>query len=82
MRAGEVGAPLEFTSGSSWAGGTLARPLADSSATNMRSFRIDNGESRRVTVGDVVVLSPRTPHWFSEIDGSVSYLQVTVRIEP
>ncbi len=69
-------------SGTLVTGGTLARPLADSSATNMRSFRIDNGESRRVAVGDVVVLPPGTPHWFSELDGSVSYLQVNVRIEP
>ena len=69
-------------SGTLVTGGTLARPLADSAATYIRSFRIDNGESRRVAAGDVVVLPPGTPHWFSEIDGSVSYLQVVVRIEP
>lgn len=40
-----------------------------------------NGLSRKVGPGDVVLIPPNTPHWFSEIDSDqIVYLQI--RIDP
>jgi mannose-6-phosphate isomerase-like protein (cupin superfamily) len=41
---------------------------------------IEGGESHHVKAGDVVVIPAGTPHWFSKIDGAVSY--IVVRIDP
>lgn len=41
---------------------------------------IEGGESRRIKAGDVVILPPGTPHWFSAIDGQIVYL--VVRVDP
>ncbi|MDP6580977.1 MAG: hypothetical protein QF681_09995 [Vicinamibacterales bacterium] len=41
-----------------------------------RVAKIVDGESRVVTVGDVVIVPAGTPHWYSEIDGSVTYLEI------
>jgi hypothetical protein len=40
-----------------------------------------NGVSRKLAPGDVVLIPPNTPHWFSEIDSDqIVYLQI--RIDP
>ena len=62
-------------------GGTLALPLTDSAPDLVRSLSIKDGESRRVGKGDVVVVPPGTPHWFSQIDGSITYLEARVPIK-
>lgn len=42
---------------------------------------IQNGVSRKVGPGDVVIIPPNTPHWFSEITSEqIAYL--VVRIDP
>ncbi len=41
-----------------------------------RVAKIVDGESREVTVGDVIIIPAGTPHWYSEIDGSVTYLEI------
>ncbi len=40
-----------------------------------------NGISRKVTAGDVVVIPPNTPHWFSEIN-SDQVVYLVIRIDP
>lgn len=50
-------------------GGTIAK-AAGGTAT------IENGETRRVKKGDVILIPPNTPHWYKEIDGSITYLEV------
>jgi mannose-6-phosphate isomerase-like protein (cupin superfamily) len=62
-------------------GGTLTLPLTDTQPDLVRSTSISNGESRRVGKGDVVVLRPGTPHWFSQIDGSITYLEARIRVK-
>lgn len=62
-------------------GGTLKLPLSDSAADLVRSTAIENGVSRRVARGDVVVLPPGTAHWFSAIDGSITYLEARIRVK-
>jgi mannose-6-phosphate isomerase-like protein (cupin superfamily) len=58
-------------------GGTLVRPAADARAAS----RIDNGVERRVAKGDVVVIPAGTPHWYKEVDGSVTYLEVRFDVD-
>ena len=43
--------------------------------------KITNGVSRTVSVGDVVVIPPNTPHWFSEI-ASDQIVYLVVRVDP
>jgi mannose-6-phosphate isomerase-like protein (cupin superfamily) len=62
-------------------GGTLKLPLTDSAADLVRSTAIENGVTRKVGKGDVVVLPPGTAHWFSAIDGSITYLEARIRIK-
>jgi mannose-6-phosphate isomerase-like protein (cupin superfamily) len=41
---------------------------------------IQGGVSRRIKAGDVVVIPAGVPHWFSKIEGSITY--VVVRVDP
>lgn len=41
---------------------------------------IQGGVTRRLKAGDVVVIPAGVPHWFSEIEGSITY--VVVRVDP
>lgn len=41
---------------------------------------IQGGVSRRIKAGDVVIIPAGVPHWFSEIEGSITYL--VVRVDP
>ena len=52
-------------------GGTIARPAgAGGTAT------IEGGESRRVTKGDVILVPAGTPHWYKDLEGPITYLEV------
>jgi len=70
-------------SGTLVTGGRLELPLAASSNPDIiRSEKgIKGGLARRVAAGDVLVLQPGTPHWFSSIDGeSITYMETRIRI--
>ena len=70
-------------SGTLVTGGRLELPLAESSNPDIvRSEKgIKGGLARRVSAGDVLVLQPGTPHWFSAIDGeSITYMESRIRI--
>jgi mannose-6-phosphate isomerase-like protein (cupin superfamily) len=41
---------------------------------------IQGGVTRRIKAGDVVVIPAGVPHWFSEIEGSITY--IVVRVDP
>jgi mannose-6-phosphate isomerase-like protein (cupin superfamily) len=41
---------------------------------------IEGGVSRKIKAGDVVVIPAGVPHWFSEIEGSITY--VVMRVDP
>jgi mannose-6-phosphate isomerase-like protein (cupin superfamily) len=41
---------------------------------------IRGGTSRKIKAGDVVVIPAGVPHWFSNIEGSITY--VVVRVDP
>lgn len=44
----------------------------------IRGTRIDGGEARHLTKGDVMVIPAGTPHWFKEVPRSISYYVVKV----
>jgi mannose-6-phosphate isomerase-like protein (cupin superfamily) len=59
-------------------GGTLVRAPGE---TGMRNATIDGGETRHVSKGDVVVIPAGTPHWYKEVQGSVTYLEVRFDVD-
>jgi mannose-6-phosphate isomerase-like protein (cupin superfamily) len=63
-------------------GGTLKLPLTDSAPDLVRSTAIADGQVRKVSEGDVIVMPPGTPHWFSAIDGTITYLEARIQVKP
>ena len=58
-------------------GGALADlipPAPNATSSSPRARRIEGGVSRRVSVGDVIVIPGRTPHWWSSLEGDIRYL--------
>lgn len=53
-------------------GGTIA-PAANG---GRGGGTVQNGESRHVSAGDVVLVPPQTPHWYQAVDGVVTYLEI------
>ena len=49
-------------------GGTVVRSTS--------GVTIEGGVSRRVTKGDVILVPADTPHWYKDVEGSVTYLEV------
>jgi len=67
-------------------GGTLIPPTIDSdiypnpnpNATIRSAVGIKGGLARKVGVGDVIVSPPGTPHWLSDINGTIEYVEIRV----
>jgi mannose-6-phosphate isomerase-like protein (cupin superfamily) len=52
-------------------GGTIVRP-----ANGERGgATIKDGQTWQVTKGDVILVPPQTPHWYKDIQGSITYLE-------
>jgi mannose-6-phosphate isomerase-like protein (cupin superfamily) len=63
-------------------GGTIVRPPGAADKKGAASAaKIEGGQSRRVTKGDVIVIPAGTPHWYKEVEGSVTYLEVRFDVE-
>ncbi len=70
-------------SGTLVTGGRLNEPLEPQTSDDLiRTARgISGGLARRVSAGDVLVLQPGTPHWFSEVGAEgVTYMESRVRV--
>jgi mannose-6-phosphate isomerase-like protein (cupin superfamily) len=70
-------------SGTLVTGGLLILPLAESTSPNVIRTQegISGGLARQVTAGDILVLQPGTPHWFSAIDGEyITYMESRIQI--
>ena len=70
-------------SGTFITGGKLIPPMADSPSRDIVRTEngIEGGVPRRVKAGDVLVLQPGTPHWFSDIEGeSIIYMESRIQI--
>lgn len=67
-------------------GGTLIPPTLDSDPypnpdpnALIRSAKgVNGGLARKIGPGDVIINLPGTPHWFSEIDGVIEYVEIRV----
>jgi uncharacterized RmlC-like cupin family protein len=58
-------------------GGTLAEERRQPPpSTLVRASRIENGVSRRVVPGDMIIIPGRTPHWWSALETDIKYLIV------
>jgi mannose-6-phosphate isomerase-like protein (cupin superfamily) len=55
-------------------GGTLVNPRRTDGSSLVRADAIQGGDARRIVPGDVVVIPPDVPHWWSELEGDVEYL--------
>jgi mannose-6-phosphate isomerase-like protein (cupin superfamily) len=53
-------------------GGTIKRPAAGSNEV----ASIEGGVTKHVTKGDVVIIPENSAHWYKEIDGQITYLEV------
>lgn len=42
---------------------------------------IEGGVSRRVAKGDVVLIPENTPHWYKDVEGVVTYLEVRFNVQ-
>lgn len=58
-------------SGTLVTGGTIVRP-----AGGRGGATIANGVSRRVGKGDVILIAPGMPHWYTDLEGTITYLEV------
>jgi hypothetical protein len=73
-------------SGTLVTGGTLIPPTIDSDpypnpnpdATIRSAVGVKGGLARKVGPGDVIVNLPGTPHWLSQIDGTIEYVEIAV----
>ena len=45
----------------------------------IRGSRIEGGEMRKLSKGDVIIVPNNTPHWFKEVDGAFLYYTIKVR---
>ena len=56
-------------------GGELTDPVeSPTNPTSLRGSGIENGVSRRIGPGDVVVIPGHTAHWWSDIESDIEYL--------
>ena len=58
-------------SGTIVTGGSIVRPTAGRGGAT-----IQNGVSRRVAKGDVILVPAGMPHWYKDLDGPITYLEV------
>lgn len=73
-------------SGTLVTGGTLIPPTIESdiypnpdpNATIRSLHGVKGGLARKIGVGDTIVNLPGTPHWLSEIDGVIEYVEIRV----
>jgi hypothetical protein len=67
-------------------GGTLIPPTIDSDpypnanpdAIIRSEIGVKDGLARKIGPGDIIVNLPGTPHWLSEIDGTIEYVEIAV----
>ena len=62
-------------------GGTMIDPVPKSATSvTLKGTGIEGGVSRGLSAGDVVIIPGYTPHWWSALDGDLSYL--IIRTDP
>lgn len=59
-------------------GGTVVEGK-NTAPDEIRGSAIQNGETRKLTKGDVIIVPKGVPHWFQEVNGPLTYYVVKVR---
>jgi glc operon protein GlcG len=59
-------------------GGTSVEPK-EVAPNEFRGSRIDGGDTRHLSKGDVIIVPNGVPHWFSEVSGTFLYYTIKVR---
>jgi glc operon protein GlcG len=59
-------------------GGTAAE-AKEIAPNEIRGSRIDGGETRQLSKGEVIIVPNNTPHWFKEVNGEFLYYTIKVR---
>ncbi|HSS19502.1 MAG TPA: heme-binding protein [Pyrinomonadaceae bacterium] len=59
-------------------GGTAIEPT-EIAPNEIRGSRIEGGETRKLSKGDVIIVPNNTPHWFKEVGGAFLYYTIKVR---
>ena len=76
-------------SGTLVTGGSLVKPerypaesatVKDLAGPSWRGATLENGVSRKIKAGDVVIIPAGSPHWFSQVDGAIDY--EVMRVDP
>jgi mannose-6-phosphate isomerase-like protein (cupin superfamily) len=57
-------------------GGTIVRPTGGGAGRGAAAATIDGGVTRRVAKGDVILIPAGTPHWYKDLEGPITYLEV------
>ena len=65
-------------SGTLVTGGTIVHPSTSSgrASAGAGAATIQNGVSRHVAKGDVILIPSGMPHWYKDLDGTITYLEV------
>lgn len=59
-------------------GGGAVEPK-ETAPNEIRGTRIEGGETRQLSKGDVIIVPNNTPHWFKEVSGTFLYYTIKVR---
>ena len=59
-------------------GGTAVE-TRETEPNEIRGSRIDGGETRQLSKGEVIIVPNNTPHWFKEVGGTFLYYTIKVR---
>lgn len=59
-------------------GGAAVEPK-ETAPNELRGSRIEGGETRQLSKGDVIIVPNNTPHWFKEVSGTFLYYTIKVR---
>ena len=59
-------------------GGTVVE-TKEIEPNEIRGSRIDGGETRQLSKGEVIIVPNNTPHWFKEVGGTFLYYTIKVR---
>jgi len=59
-------------------GGATVEPK-EIAPNEIRGSRIDGGETRQLSKGDVIIVPSNTPHWFKEVSSTFLYYTIKVR---
>jgi glc operon protein GlcG len=59
-------------------GGDAVEPK-ETAVNEIRGTRIEGGETRQLSKGDVIIVPNNTPHWFKEVSGTFLYYTIKVR---